>query len=43
MIDEDPFPQVESINIVATNFRAILNEQKVRKFFQVPRRKGMDS
>ena len=28
MIDEDPFPLVASVNIVATDLRALLNENK---------------
>ena len=32
MIDEDPFPLVASINIAATNSRAILNAKKAERF-----------
>ena len=32
MIDEDPFPLVASINIVANDLRALLNAKKARRF-----------
>ena len=32
MVDEDPFPPVASVNIAATNLRAILNENEDEKF-----------
>ena len=32
MIDEDPFPPATSINIAATNSRAMLNAKKARRF-----------
>ena len=32
VIDEDPFPPTASINIVATDSRAMLNAKKVRRF-----------
>ena len=32
VIDEDPFPPVTSINIAATDLRALLNEKKVGGF-----------
>ena len=32
MIDEDPFPPTASINIVATNWRAMLNAKKAGRF-----------
>ena len=32
VIDEDPFPPIASINIVATDFRVILNAKKTRRF-----------
>ena len=31
-IDEDPFPQVVSVNIVATGLRVVLNEKKDERF-----------
>ena len=32
MIDEDPFPPVASINIVAIDLRAVLNAKKDERF-----------
>ena len=32
MIDEDPFPLVASVNIVATDLRAVLNVKKDERF-----------
>ena len=32
VIDEDPFPSATSINIVATDSRAMLNANKGRRF-----------
>ena len=32
MVDEDPFPQVASINIVVMNLRAVMNEKEDEKF-----------
>ena len=32
MIDENPFPLVASVNIDATNLRAVLNAKKVGRF-----------
>ena len=32
MFDEDPFPLAASINIVATNLRALLNAKKAERF-----------
>ena len=32
VIDEDPFPSIASINIVATDLRAMLNANKVGRF-----------
>ena len=32
VIDEDPFPPVESINIAASDLRAMLNVKKVGRF-----------
>ena len=32
LIDEDPFPPVASINIVATNLRAVLNAKNAGRF-----------
>ena len=32
MVDEDPFQLVASINIVATDLRAVLNEKKDERF-----------
>ena len=41
VIDEDPFPPVVSINISATDLRALLNAKKTERFSpsakQVPR------
>ena len=33
MVDEDLFPPMASVNIVATDLRAVLNEKKDEKFF----------
>ena len=32
MVDEDSFPQVAYVNIVATNLRVVLNEKKDGRF-----------
>ena len=32
MIDEDPFPLVDSVNIAATYLRVVLNEKKDERF-----------
>ena len=32
MVDEDPFPPVASVNIDATDLRAVLNEKEDEKF-----------
>ena len=44
MIDEDPFPLAASINIAATDSRAILNTKKIWEIFtKCQGKKGMDS
>ena len=32
VVDEDPFPPVASVNIAATDLRAVLNEKEDKKF-----------
>ena len=32
VIDEDPFPPIASINIAATDLRAMVNTKKVERF-----------
>ena len=32
MVDEDPFPLMASVNIAATDLRAVLDEKKDDKF-----------
>ena len=39
MIDEDPFPLIASINIAATDLRAMLTTKKVERFSLCARRR----
>ena len=37
MVDEDPFPPVVLVNIVAIDVRVVLNERKMRSFLLILR------
>ena len=38
MTDEDPFPPVASVNIVSTDLRVVLNENKDERFLLMARK-----